>query len=54
MAEAPKLVTVSATESKPAPVPAAAQRDVDYEIESPPEIFSAGTPTRISPAWIRV
>ena len=57
MAEAPKLVTepqAPETASQPAPVPAAAPRSVNYEMESPPEILSAGTPTRISPAWIRV
>jgi len=51
MAEAPKLVTVP--EPEPAPVPAATQRAINYEVESPPEIPSAGTP-RTSSDWIKV
>jgi len=53
MAEAPELVTAPAPEPEPAPVPAATKA-VNYEVETPPEILSAGTPTRISPGWIRV
>jgi len=56
MAEAPKLVTAPAPESAPQAqsVPAATQRTINYEIETPPELLSSGTPTRISPGWIRV
>lgn len=52
MAEAPKLVTVP--EPEPAPVPAAPHSSIAYEVESPPEISSAGIPSKISPDWIRV
>ena len=40
MAEDPELVT--APEPEPAPVPAATKA-VNYEVETPPEILSAGT-----------
>jgi len=53
--EAPELVVKpQKTETAPAaPVPAATQRAINYEIESPPEVSSAGMPSRISPDWIR-
>ncbi|MBA7606591.1 hypothetical protein ES703_13741 [subsurface metagenome] len=54
MAEAPKLVTAPASTPKPAPVPAATQRTINYAVECPPEILSAGIPTRVSPGWIRI
>lgn len=44
MAEAPKLVTepqAPEAASQTEPVPAAAQRAVNYAVESPPEIPSA-------------
>jgi len=52
--EAPELVTepqAPEAASQTEPVPAAAKRAVNYEVESPPEILSAGTPTRISEGW---
>ena len=54
--EAPKLVTAPAPEPAPQtqPVPAATQRAINYEVECPPEILSPGTPTRISPGWVRI
>ena len=53
--ETPELV-IEPQETEPAPAGTAAvpQRAVNYEVESPPEILSAGTPTRISPDWIRI
>jgi len=56
MAEAPKLVTAPVPEPAPQtqPVPAATQKTINYEVETPPELLSAGTPTRVSPSWIRV
>jgi len=56
MTEAPKLVRAPAPEPAPQtqPVPVATQRSINYEVETPPELFSAGTPTRISQGWIRV
>ena len=54
MAEAPRLVTAPASTPKPAPVSAAAQRTINYAVECPPEILSAGIPTRVSPGWIRI
>ena len=53
MAEAPQLVTASAPESKPAPVPVAAQRAINYEVESPPELLAELSPIRISPSWLQ-
>ena len=51
-APAPELVTSPAP--KPAPVPAATRKTINYEVECPPEILSAGIPTRVSPGWIRI
>ena len=50
MAEAPKLATAPLPEPAPQtqPVPAATQKTINYEVETPPETLSAGTPTRIS------
>jgi len=48
MAEAPKLVTASAP--KPAPVPAATQRTINYEVETPPEIPPAGMLSKTLPS----
>jgi len=54
LAEAPRLVTAPAPTPKPAPVSAATQKTINYEVECPPEILSTGIPTRVSPGWIRV
>lgn len=56
MAEAPKLVTAPAPEPAPQtqPVPAATQKTINYEVETPPELLLAGTPTRVSPGWVGV
>ena len=48
MAEDPELVT--APEPEPAQVPAATKA-VNYEVETPPEIFSAGTSNQ-NIAWL--
>ncbi len=50
MAEDPELVTAPAAEPEPAPVPAATKA-VNYEVETPPEILSAGTPHQ-NIAWL--
>jgi len=56
MTEAPKLVTAPAPTPKPAPqtqsAPAPTQKTINYEVETPPELLSPGTPTRVSPGWI--
>ncbi len=54
MTEASRLVTAPAPTPKPAPVSAATQKTINYEVETPPELLSAGIPTRVSPGWIRV
>ena len=53
--EEPELVVESQkTEQVLTQAPASAPSSIAYEIESPPEVSSAGMPSRISPDWIRV
>ena len=56
MAKAHELVTTPAPEPAPQtqPAPAATLKTINYEVETPPEVLSAGMPTRISPGWIGV
>ena len=51
MAEAPKLVTAPAPAPAPQtqPVPAATQRTINYEVETPPEIPPAGMLSKTPP-----
>ncbi len=52
--EAPGLVVEpQKTETAPAAPAAVTSRTINYEVECPPEILSAGIPTRVSPGWIR-
>lgn len=48
------IVEPQKTEQVLTQAPASAPSSIAYEIESPPEVSSAGMPSRISPDWIRV